>query len=400
MTHVVVVGAGAAGTAAAFQARKLGARVTLVAGAAGATALASGALDDPGRSGANDEDRAVAPFLDALGAWVVTGQACRVATASGVLREARGRDRGVLDLAMLEPGTVAVIDVFRRGWDARGLARCWDGDPWAAGRGLRFEAIAAPVLRRVEEAEIPLVDLAARHDDPERVRWLVDRIRESPELAGARALIVGPWLGVRRAVAEELSRAVGKPIGEPLSPPGAAAGMRFELARDALLSKLEIERVDDWAARVEVEGSGVQAQLASGGFVRGAAVVLALGGLVGGGLEWSPVTAPSGFTASATQPGSIARGDAPLRSSGSPEGALFQEYAWGPGPVGFERVGIWTDREHRVRAESGSPVHRFYAAGDVIADAPRTVMRAVRDGLAAGARAARDALGDRATSSG
>ena len=63
--RVVVIGAGASGTAAAYAASKLGARVTLITGRPGATSLSSGALDGDWE-GAGDEAQA---FIDAIGIW-------------------------------------------------------------------------------------------------------------------------------------------------------------------------------------------------------------------------------------------------------------------------------------------------------------------------------------------
>ena len=138
---MVVIGAGASRTAAAFAASKLGARVTLIMGRPGATSLSSGALDGD-REGAGDEAQA---FIDAIGIWEIGH--CRVATRAGLLRPARGRDLSVLDLQKIGPGVVAVVDVMRRGWDAKSLAESWSQEPWALEHGLRFESVAVEVLR-------------------------------------------------------------------------------------------------------------------------------------------------------------------------------------------------------------------------------------------------------------
>ena len=114
--RVVVIGAGASGTAAAYAASRLGARVTVIMGRPGATSLSSGALDGD-LEAAGDEAHA---FIDAIGIWEIGD--CHVATRAGLLRPARGRDLSVLDLQRIEPGVVAVVDVMRRGWDARALA--------------------------------------------------------------------------------------------------------------------------------------------------------------------------------------------------------------------------------------------------------------------------------------
>jgi len=246
-------------------------------------------------------------------------------------------------------------------------------------------------LRRADEDVIPLADLAVRHDDPERVSWLRDRLRESSLLREMRAIVMGPWLGLRPGVATELSGALGKPVGEPLSAPGGASGLRFERARDAILAKLGIERVDDWAVSLQADETGARVEMASGNGVTADAVVIAVGGLAGGGIEWSPVTTTCGFKASLVQPASLALRGRPLAPSGSLEGALFEKFSWCGESVssGIERVGIWADPEGQARLLAGTPVPWLYAAGDAVADASRTVMEAIRSGLAAGARVAR-----------
>jgi len=381
--RVVVIGAGASGTAAAYTASKLGARVTLIMGRPGATSLSSGALDGEA-AGVVDEARA---FVDAIGIWEIG--VYRVATCAGLLRPAAGRDRSVLDLQKIEPGVVAVVDVMRRGWDARALAESWSQEPWALEHGLRFEPIAVEALRRTDEELIPLVDLAARHDDPERIAWLHDRLRESSGLRESRAVVMGPWLGLGLGVASELTRRLGKPVGEPLSEPGGASGLRFERARDALLSKMGVERVSAWALRVEVHDHEARVELDAGSSITADAVIMSTGGLVGGGVEWSSDSASSGFETSIDQPGTLAMRGHPLVPSGSPAGPVFEKFSWTgeSDSTGIERVGIWVEPEGCVRAADGNVVPGLYAAGDAVSDAPRTMIEAIRSGVRAGSRA-------------
>jgi glycerol-3-phosphate dehydrogenase subunit B len=358
----------------------------MVTGRPGATALSSGALDGNIEAAA-EEARA---FAGALGIWEIAP--CRVATTAGLLRAAGGRDLAVLDLQRIEPGTVAVLDVARRGWDARALAESWSREPWAIERGLRFEPVSVEASRRADEESISCADLAERHDDPERVRWLAERLRESVSLRDARALMIGPWLGLRPGVAAELTRMLGKPVGEPLSAPGGAAGLRFDRARDELLALTGVERIDDWAVGVGVEETSAGVELASGSRMAADAVVLAVGGLAGGGIEWSPDGASSGFATSLGQPATLALHGEPLRASGSPEGALFEKHAWKGESVssGLERVGIWTDAKGHALRYDRTPMPRLVAAGDAVADAPRNLLTAIRSGLVAGALAAVD----------
>ena len=95
--QVVVIGAGAAGTAAAYAAATGGAKVTIVGARPGATSLASGAIDGATARPFGDDRARVLSFFETLGLWEIGAERCRVATQGGLLREARGRDRAVLD---------------------------------------------------------------------------------------------------------------------------------------------------------------------------------------------------------------------------------------------------------------------------------------------------------------
>jgi thioredoxin reductase len=56
--------------------------------------------------------------------------------------------------------------------------------------------------------------------------------------------------------------------------------------------------------------------------------------------------------------------------------------------AGFERVGVWIDESGKLRAADGSTGAGLFAAGDTVADAPRTLLDAIRSGLVAGRNAA------------
>jgi glycine/D-amino acid oxidase-like deaminating enzyme len=389
--RVAVIGAGVAGTAAAYAAAVEGAEVTMVGARPGATALGSGAIDGATARPFGDDRARVLAFFEALELWEIDAEKCRVATCAGLLREARGRDRAVLDLSRAPSGVVVVLDPGRTGWDATSLARAWSAEPWARERGLRFEPARVEALRFAEEASMPDVDLAARHDDPERVRWLAARLAEWPGLTTKTALVMGPWLGLRTHVAQELTRLLSLRVGETLSLPGGVAGVRFELARDALLARAGVRRSKQMAALVRAQGATrVQIELESE-TIEADAVVLALGGLAAGGVEWAPSRGGHGFELSLESPASFGMGGRPLAASGSPRGPLFEPLAWAgrASSAGFERVGVWTDGDGRARDGEGKPLGWLYAAGDVAADAPRTLLEAIRSGIAVGTLAAR-----------
>jgi anaerobic glycerol-3-phosphate dehydrogenase len=385
--RVVVIGAGVSGAAAAFAARRAGAEVTVVLGRPGATSVGSGAIDGSplGKIGAGEA--AIRAFLDAFALWEVVPEGCQVATRAGLLRAVRGRDTSVLDVGAFKNGVVAVVDASRPGWDAAWLARAWSAEPWAQAHNVRFEAVAVDVLRHVHEAAAPDADLALLHDEPERLAWLSERLLSAPALDGKCAVLLGPWLGAKPGVAARLGAQVGKPVGEPLSSPGGAAGLRFEAACDSLFARIGVTRAAGTAKAV-TSGSdtpaAVQVVLESGETIDADAGVLAIGGVAGGGVRFAP-HAP--FELSLDAPAVLALRGVPLVTSGSPHGAPFELFAWAEGmrATGVERVGIWVDGDGRLRGVGRLPL---FAAGDAVADAPRTMLDAIRSGVVAGRLAA------------
>ena len=156
--------------------------------------------------------------------------------------------------------------------------------------------------------------------------------------------------------------------------------MRFEHARDQLYARSGIERVAASATAVRAAdgAGGLRIELDSE-HLEADAIVLAVGGLVGGGLVWSPEASDHGFAMSLDAPLSFALRGRRLPPSGSPGGPIFEPFAWsGQGTAcGFERVGVWTDADGRVRDGEGSALDWLYATGDAVADAPRTMLEAI-----------------------
>ncbi|MET0594654.1 MAG: hypothetical protein ABW133_18280, partial [Polyangiaceae bacterium] len=387
--------------AAAFAARQARAAVTVVMGRPGATSLGSGALDGPAVTSLGVAGSAVRAFLDAIALWDVTSEGCRLATRAGLLRPARGRDANLLDVGAFKNGVVAVVDPSRPGWDAAWLARAWSAEPWARAHGVRFEAVAVDVLRHAHEAAAPDADLATLHDEPERVAWLIERLKHAPGLAGKCGVVLGPWLGTKPGVAARIGGQIGKPVGEPLSSPGGAAGLRFETARDSLFARLGITRATGFATTLTAGGAtpgAVQVVLESGETIDADGAVLAIGGVVGGGIRFAP-HAP--FELSLTSPAVLAARGTPLVTSGSTHGAPFESFAWtgGSAPSGLEKVGIWVDADGRLQRANGGQRAPLFAAGDAVADAPRTMLDALHSGVTAGRLAAEHVTADGATSS-
>jgi glycerol-3-phosphate dehydrogenase subunit B len=401
--RVIVVGAGIAGAAAALAAARSGGAVTLVDGGPGATTLATGALDrTPWR--ADDTDAPALPaaardVLEALGAYVVTPRAVTLFTTAGVRRPSGGRDAALFDAAPVADRPVGVVRCLRPGWDADALARSWGG---------ACVAVDATLLRHRDERALPDADFAARHDEEGRLEWLAGRLREALATgSGGEALaglVLPPSLGVDRARAGGLSQRVGLPCGEALSLPGGPSGLRFERARDRALSTAGIERVRARARKVErLEHGPGRSDVAIWRVILGGdssldaeAVVLATGGLLGGGLEYAPSEAilaaalpphaSAPFRASLEAPLRLGAHGRPLEVPGSLFGLAPEQIAWPFSPDGLlERAGVLVGDDG---ACVGTP-RGLFAAGELVADAPHTWLCALIRGASAGVSAAR-----------
>ncbi len=385
---LTVVGAGAAGTAAAWLAARAGAQVTLVGDRPGATELFSGALDleEWEQAASWDLDPEVRAFAAALGNWRVDDEWHHVASASGVVRRARGIDASLLDLDAVAGGHLAVAHTDREDEDGQLLARALSTSPWAAATGTRVSAVRVPVLRGDEERHLPDHDFAQLHEDSARCVWLEHQLRAAAP--SADGWLLGSWLGASRAVAPELQARLGRPVGETTSRPGGPAGARFAAGRDRLLAALGVRRIVARVRAVEPTDHGWVAELASGAHgvdtpfrVAADAVVLAPGGLVGGGIRMaSPAELGGpGIRFALRAPVAMTLDGSRLASAGSLHGVELTRAGVGA----LERVGVAVVGARVVGATG------LFAAGDCVAARPRTVLEAVRAGLTA----ARDALG-------
>jgi glycerol-3-phosphate dehydrogenase subunit B len=395
---VAVVGAGVAGTAAALAAAQAQAEVTLLDGGPGSSTLATGALDEtpwkPDRTVTSDLSPTARRVLDALDAYVVTERDAWLLTTAGIRRPAQGRDAALFDAAALAGRPLGVIRCARPGWDAGGLARAWGG---------AVVVLDAVILRYVDERIIPEAEFAARHDEETRLGWLSERLREALASAPAGQAIAGlvlpPALGVDRARAEQLSRRVGVPCGEALAMPAGPSGLRFERARDRALSSAGVHHVQARASRIEHAGAGPgpswRVTLQDGLSLDADAVVLATGGLLGGGIEYAPsetlvaAALPHRSTVplrmSLEAPLELGAKGRPLEIPGSLFGLAPEQITWPFSPDGLlARAGVLVANGGRcVGAGAG-----LFAAGELVADAPRTWLRALIDGASAGWTAA------------
>ncbi len=400
MKRVLVVGSGIAGTAAALHAARAGAYVSVVASGPGASALGGGAIDMdpwescPARAGplAADE-RAV---LEALDAFDVSDRPVVVATLAGILRPARGADRALLDVAPLCDAEILVPDFDGSSWDAASLARTWNVAREARERRLTFAAIPIQLVQKRAERDLGDADMAALHDSPERLDWLAARLLEARKARhGSKAIVLPPWLGVDRPRAAALSQRVGVPCGEALAGSGGPSGLRFERARDRALAAAGVDRRVARVLALSFDDRSWGAKLETGETIDGAdAVILATGGLVGGGLAYSPIAsvlaaaphAVAGPLMRATLQARLIVGmsQRPLEPPSSLFGAAPEMHSWPlTDPSLLEAAGVLVEDTFAVR---GAP-RGLFAAGEVVADRRRTWLDALSSGVAAASAA-------------
>lgn len=379
--------------AAALAAAAAGVSVALVDGGTGASTLSTGAIDDVPWTPAPRTLAFVSPgarvLLDALAAYAVPDAGARVATTAGLVRPTRGHDLALLDLGPLANRRVGVICCDRPEWDGAALARAWGSD---------FAPLEATLLRHVDERLLPAADFAARHDDEARLAWLVERLREALGRSGSRfdALVLPPSLGVEHERARTLSARVGLPCGEAAALPGGPSGLRFERARDRALAAVRVERITGRATSVVRSGGRWRVGFAEGRALEASAAVLAAGGLIGGGLAYTPGDAAASVLPPAARApfqitlevpaATLGAYGRPLEIPGSLFGVPPESLAWPfAADALMDRVGVLVDPEGRAAAG-------LYAAGEMVADAARTWLRALESGLRAGSAAAREVL--------
>jgi hypothetical protein len=285
------------------------------------------------------------------------------------------------------------------------VARCrrpqWDADALAAAWGPHFAPLDVPILRYHDEDRIPDVDFAERHDEAARLEWLADRVRQNMAQRGWAALVLPPSLGVDRPLARVLSERAGVPCGEALAAPGVS-GVRFERARDRALAAAGVKRIRGRVASVELAG-GRWRVTAQETRLDAVAVVFAIGGLVAGGLEYAPSEATLATALPAVAlppvrlglraPGTMAADGRRLDLPSSLFGVAPEDLAWPfvEAPL-LDRAGLLVGADGALSLEPGSGGAGLYAAGDVVADIPRTWGAALAGGVVAGAAAARHAL--------
>ena len=396
---VVVIGSGISGAAAALAAANAGASIRVLTGAAGASVLSGGALDfaewssDTPRGKLNE---VAEKAFSALDFGSLPDEGILAATTAGIVRPAAGADHALLDLDRVGRGAVLVPRGDHPNWDAPVLARCWGASAVAAARAVSFVALDAQLNRFKDERVLADAEIAARHDDEARLDWLAERIREilsrNPGFVG---VILPPWLGTKKSLADILSKKVGIRCGEALTGLAGPSGARFVSARDRAFAKASIDVISGWATSARASKSGWRVDLEDGTSLDADAVILATGGLVGGGLAYSPAASAVGAelppNATATIRSTVAC-DVVLGERGEPVGPPSSFFGAQPEAIAWpfardawiERVGILVDDLGRARGAGGS----LFACGDALADRPRAWLDALASGARAGANAA------------
>jgi hypothetical protein len=376
--RVVVLGAGFAGVAAALSARRAGATVTVVHQGSGGSALYAGVVDGELEPRDDTERAALTELGRALGLRLHAKTL--IASREGVVRPAAGADRALLDLSLLAGRRIGVIDVPRDDWDGRLLVRSFSESIWARQTGTRFELVPLELLEKGYQRRVSAFDFASSFERPERPGWLVELLKAHK---GPDAWLFGPWLGVTQDLSSQLSTGAGVPVGEVTSPPGGAAGARFELRRDQLLRALEVEVLVERVQRVVPGEAKVTLSLGDGRELEADALVVASGGFVSGAIELKGALSgsePAGFELSIQGlPRLQMRGEL-----GHPVSSLFGVDLAARGRAVLERIGLPVDRQGAL---PGLP--RVFAAGDVTAPQTPSVGHALSSGLSAGAAAAR-----------
>jgi glycerol-3-phosphate dehydrogenase subunit B len=400
----LIIGGGFSGIAAAWAIARRGRAVRLIWEGPGASCLYSGALDRVDWGGPPDPRPLVADaeaFLAELRCFAPAGVGARVATSAGLLRPARCRDRAVLDLEPLRGRRISVVDFQRPGWDAAALARAYSESAWARHSRTEFQPLAvdlgalgagAPELEALRL--LPASELAARADDP---AW-AERLAPARASAGdgQSPLLFGPWLGLLPESIEHWRELLRRPIGETLSEPGGAAGARYEAARDAWLARAEIPveqghvrsvaprqpsaprqgspAPDESRFEVLVQRSPDEPPAPLGG-ADISAVILAIGGVAGGGIRFLSGLGPEGrtFSLSLDAPVALRLGGREVALQSGALGADLQRL----GVDALIEVGLSVDEQMLARAPD------LYAVGDVVADRPRQALEAIYCGLGA-----------------
>ncbi|HLV20862.1 MAG TPA: hypothetical protein VKZ49_08265 [Polyangiaceae bacterium] len=375
---VAVIGAGVAGVACVWALCRRGIEVIAFDDRAGSSALSSGALDARPVGTVAPISAELMAFAQGFEAWSLTTDERWIATAAGVIREVRGIDTGLLDLAPLAGGRIGVADLGVPAFDAETLARALSAASWAVATRTRFVRVELDLVA-AEAPSLADFDLARRFEaDPPRS----ELVRALAGVKDVDGWLVGPWLGTSPHAVASLRASLPIPIGEITSSVGGPAGARFEAARDRLLSALGTLRVARRVISVQPRRPGweITASGPNGALEQLVAdeVVLAIGGVAGGGIT----VGAGGALLDRARFGTSVGLEVDFELDGrniDRVSSLHGIDVQALGVSALERIGI-AHTGGRVRGCDG-----IYLAGDVVPGAARTLLGAAQSGIDAAA---------------
>jgi hypothetical protein len=241
---------------------------------------------------------------------------------------------------------------------------------WARLTRTQFRPLGVVLPEGESLSCLPEGELAAKADDPAWANTLGDALGAAGDGEGAAP--VCPWLGLLPGSAERVRARARRAIGETLSAPGGPAGFRFESARDAWLGRSRVRVQRGMAERVLPTPDGFEVAPFAGRF---SDVVLALGGGRGGGIRFlaGPVPAGRSFALSLAAPLTLRLGGREVTLESGLLGADLQSL----GRSALEHVGLLVDDDQLTQAPG------LFAAGDLVADRPRTALEAIYAGISA-----------------
>ena len=399
---VVVVGAGVAGACAAMAARAAGADVTVVSGPPGATALAAGAWDVAGdpkavlgdrvserpsvrealarlsvlRSGhalarlgvgaAVEAHAALLPRLALYPPVAWEAPLGLVATDLGTVRTTATAQWSVLRLDALAAGThVAVVELSGyRELDAVHVAQSLTDWSTQSAAGLSFAPVEVDFLTRRSDALLAPHEIARMIETPEGTTRLGQALGEARARHAFDAALLPGVLGVKDAAAivTRLRELSAVPVGEMLAGPGTPQGLRLLAAIDDALAG--IERVPNRVVAVDIERRRASSvRLADGSTIDAAAVVLATGRFLGGGLAKLGRLRETILDLPLFLDGAMCPADdTPF---GADPTALFDEDMLGRHPA--LRVGVgWGDRLRPIARDGAVVAADLFEAGDLL----------------------------------
>jgi hypothetical protein len=367
---VVVIGGGIAGAAAVYVASRH-AEVSVVFAGSGATEFALGVLS----AAPATSDPELLEFASAFD-FLVPSSGVLVKNHVGALQKARGAHGALLDFGALCGKRVGVTTLGRHAYGALERSAV---DGVLSNLGVSLQVLDTELF--ADFAAVSDVDFARRFEAPEARAELAQCLRSGPQVD---AWLVPPCLGVEELVRSELETAVGVPVGECLPVVGGVFGARFRARRDALFARASAEVLSGHVARVVPSGAGFEVHLedsAKGRTLRADAVVLAVGGVMAGGVEFGPLPGAGAppwpyqhFSLGLELPVPLEIGGKPIEAVSTPFGIDLSV----AGLDTLERVGVRGDSESRT-ALAG-----LFAAGDIVADRPRSLWEAITSGLSAG----------------